>query len=212
MAKRKPFHNPFVGLKLSVPEKRPEPPPVEEPQPLQEGEEELFLRAVGEVEPVRKGANRVALKPPRRPVARIVDDEEEALFELQELVAGRAPFDLVDSDEYIEGSIASLDRRVLRRLRNGEYSIQGTLDLHGLTRVEAKEALVRFVEASRRDGKRCVLVIHGRGLHSKDQIPVLKEGVQKWLTRGRLGAQVLAFSSARPADGGAGAVYVLLRR
>lgn len=212
MAKRKPFHNPFLGLKLDLPEERPDPAPVVEPKPPQGDEDELFLRAVGEVEPVRKGANRVALHPPRRPVARIVDDEEEALFELHELVAGRAPFDLADSDEFIEGSIASLDRRVLRRLRNGEYSIQGTLDLHGLTRAEAKEALVRFIEASRREGKRCVLVIHGRGLHSKDQIPVLKEGVQMWLTRGRLGAQVLAFSSARPADGGVGAVYVLLRR
>jgi DNA-nicking Smr family endonuclease len=57
-----------------------------------------------------------------------------------------------------------------------------------------------------------VLVVHGRGLHSKDQIPILKESVQAWLSQGRLAKGVLAFSSARPADGGVGAVYVLLRR
>lgn len=214
MAKQKPFYNPFRELKLELPKKpaKAEPPPPKKVEPEASPEAELFLRAVGEVEPVRKGAERVVSRPTRPPVARVVDDEEEALAELFELVAGNAPFDIADSDEYVEGAVSSLDRRILRRLRRGEYSIQGSLDLHGLTRVEAKEALIRFIEKSRWEGKRCVLVIHGRGLHSKDQIPVLKEGVQRWLTRGRLGSQVLAFATARPHDGGAGAVYVLLRR
>jgi DNA-nicking Smr family endonuclease len=61
------------------------------------------------------------------------------------------------------------------------------VDLHGLTREEAKGTLERFLLVSRQAGKRCVLVVHGRGLHSKDQIPVLKTGVQLWLTRGRHG-------------------------
>lgn len=215
MAKQKPFHNPFRELKLKLPKERAKveaPPPtrIEPPPPAPDAE--LFLRAVGAVEPVRKGAERVAKGPARPRVAPVIDEDEEALAELCELVAGNSPFDIADSDEYIEGSIASLDQRILRRLRRGEYSIQGNLDLHGLTRAEAKEALIRFVEKSRWEGKRCVLVIHGRGLHSDDQIPVLKQGVQRWLTRGRLGSQVLAFASARPHDGGAGAVYVLLRR
>lgn len=212
MAKEKPFHNPFRDLKLKLPEKvKPTPPAKLEPPPPSP-DAELFLRAVGEVEPLRKGPARVPSRPSRPSAPLAIDDEEEALSELFELVAGTAPFDIADSDEYIEGSIASLDQRILRRLRKGEYSIQGVLDLHGLTRAEAKEALIRFVEKSRWEGKRCVLVIHGRGLHSEDQIPVLKEGVQRWLTRGRLGSQVLAFASARPHDGGTGAVYVLLRR
>ena len=63
-----------------------------------------------------------------------------------------------------------------------------------------------------RDGYRCVLVVHGRGLNSKDQIPVLKEHMKSWLARGRTGRHVLAFTSARQHDGGAGALYVLLRR
>jgi DNA-nicking Smr family endonuclease len=78
--------------------------------------------------------------------------------------------------------------------------------------MEAKEALVRFVFDARSRGKRCVLIVHGRGLHSKDQIPVLKASLQTWLSHGKLAERVLAFTSARPHDGGAGAVYVLLRK
>jgi DNA-nicking Smr family endonuclease len=167
---------------------------------------------VGEVVPVRSRVNVVAQAPLPKPIRTPWNEEEEVMAELCELVAGTAPFDLADSDEYIEGAVASLDRRLLRRLRRGEYAIQGHLDLHGFGRREAKRALLLFLEESRRLGKRCVLVIHGKGLHSKDQIPVLKEGMQVWLTKGRLGGQVLAFTTAQPHDGGAGAIYVLLRR
>jgi DNA-nicking Smr family endonuclease len=86
------------------------------------------------------------------------------------------------------------------------------VDLHGLGTEAAKEALERFLVESRRRGHRCVLVVHGRGLHSKDQVPVIKERMGAWLSRGRLSKIVLAFATARPTDGGAGASYVLLRR
>jgi len=163
------------------------------------------------VQPLAPGAHRVepekkSALPPR------MDEDAEVLAQLSELVAGDAPFDLSDSDEFIEGHLPSLDPQVLRKLRSGEISLQGHVDLHGLTREQAKGTLERFLLASRQAGKRCVLVVHGRGLHSKDQIPVLKTGVQLWLTRGRIARWILAFSTARPHDGGAGAVYVLLRR
>ncbi|MGZ5957376.1 MAG: Smr/MutS family protein [Myxococcaceae bacterium] len=170
-----------------------------------------FLAAVGAVEPVKRGAARVepakkSALPPR------TDEDAEVLAQLSELVAGDAPFDLSDSDEFIEGHLPSLDPQLLRKLRKGEIAVQGHVDLHGLTRDEAKSALERFLLAARQGGKRCVLVVHGRGLHSKDQIPVLKTSIQLWLTRGRIARWVLAFGTARPHDGGAGAVYVLLRR
>lgn len=214
---KKPFHNPFQGLRLPATPPKAKPPRapkvIAQPIPPTEPDDaELFLRAVGEVQPLRRGPDRVQAPPARPRVARVFDEDDEALAELFELVAGNAPFDIADSDEFIEGAVSSLDHRILRRLRRGEYAIQGVLDLHGHNRAEAKEALIRFVEKSRWERKRCVLVIHGRGLHSEDQIPVLKEGVQRWLTKGRLGGQVLAFATARPHDGGAGAVYVLLRR
>jgi len=212
----KPFHNPFRGLKLKVdPAPRKQAPPAAPPPPPapEEDEDALFRRLMADVEPVRGGPE---LAPPAPPspeeLRRIVDEDEEVLDTLSELVAGEGPFDLADSDEYIEGAVPGLDRRILRRLRRGDYAIQAHLDLHGLVRSEAKEALARFIEQSRWRGLRCVLVVHGRGLHSKDQIPVLKEGVQRWLSRGQVGRSVLAFTTARPHDGGAGAVYVLLRR
>ncbi len=223
MAKPKPFNNPFAGLKLkkaeAAPEKKPAPQPPPRVQqakkaPVQEPDDDsLFLELVGQVEPVR-GGPQIVERPPPPPehVRRIVNEEEEVLDTLAELVAGTGAFDVADSDEFIEGSVEGLDKRILRRLRKGDYAVQAHLDLHGLVRSEAKEALFSFIEQSRYKGLRCVLVVHGRGLHSRDQLPVLKEGVQGWLSRGRLASQVLAFTTARPHDGGAGAVYVLLRR
>jgi DNA-nicking Smr family endonuclease len=70
----------------------------------------------------------------------------------------------------------------------------------------------RYLREARNQGKRCVLVVHGRGLHSKDQLPVLKDALRNWLASARFGRHVLAFASARQVDGGAGAIYVLLRR
>ena len=81
-----------------------------------------------------------------------------------------------------------------------------------MTQAEAKGAVDRFLTESRRAHKRCVLIVHGRGLNSKDQIPVLKESIRVWLSQKSIGKTVLAFATARPQDGGAGAVYVLLRR
>jgi DNA-nicking Smr family endonuclease len=132
--------------------------------------------------------------------------------ELMELITGGASVDVADTAEYVEGYVPGLDRKIVKRLRRGELAVQSHLDLHGRTLDEAYEALMRFITSSRRAHHRCVLVIHGRGLHSPTPAAVLKEGVVRWLSRGRLSREVLAFASARPHDGGAGAVYVLLRR
>lgn len=220
MAKDKPFNNPFGALKLQKEPPAPKPaaarpPPPPQPRklaPTREDEEAaLFMQHVGEVEPVRARSEKAFLKPPP-PAPRGSDAEEEALLQLSELVAGTGPFDLADSDEFIEGAAVGLDPQILRKLRRGDYAFQSHLDLHGLTKPEAKEQLAVFLQAARLKGQRCVLVVHGRGLHSKDQLPVLKQSLQSWLTQGRIAKQVLAFSTARPHDGGAGAVYVLLRR
>lgn len=221
MTKKKdaPFNNPFSGVKLKQPARpaqAPPPPPrqkqKEKEKPLDE-ESALFLEAVGEVAPVRTVKQRVG--PPEPPTAaqlKIPNEEAESLARLAELVSGEGEFDLADSDEFLEGSVHGFDERVMRKLRAGDFSPQAHLDLHGLTREEARPSLEAFIQKSRIAGHRCVLVVTGRGLHSKDQLPVLKQGVQQWLTRGRVAKQVLGFCSAKPKDGGAGAVYVLLRR
>ncbi|MBI3073506.1 MAG: Smr/MutS family protein [Deltaproteobacteria bacterium] len=157
------------------------------------------------------GTNRVVAK--REPtLQRVINDDAEVEAALADLVDGSGEFDLADTSEYIEGASHGIDAHLLRRLRAGDYAIQSTLDLHGLTRDEARKAVAIFIDRERAAHRRSVLIIHGRGLHSKDHIPVLKDEVKVWLARGRTGRAVLAFCTARPSDGGVGALYVLLRK
>jgi DNA-nicking Smr family endonuclease len=164
------------------------------------------------VRPIDPGPGTVAPRPPRGAPETFWHPDLDAVDELRALVSGDAPFDLSDSDEFIEGRVAGVDQNLVRKLRRGEFAVQGHVDLHGMTREEAKRAVEGFLRRSRNAGKRCVLVVHGRGLHSKDQLPVLKDALKTWLSTARFARHVLAFATARPVDGGAGAVYVLLRR
>jgi DNA-nicking Smr family endonuclease len=182
----------------------------EEPVAAPLSDHELFAREVASAVPI----GRDNCRPPARgglarPPAR--DEDAEALAELADLVNGEGLFDIAGSDEYIEGSTNGVDRRLLKKLRKGVFAVQAHIDLHGRTRLEARELVEEFVVESRRRSLRCVLIVHGRGLNSKDQIPVLKESLKVWLARGRIARSVLAFCSARPSDGGYGALYVLLR-
>jgi DNA-nicking Smr family endonuclease len=175
-------------------------------------EEELWAAEVAGARPA-PGADRVVVaKGAPTPSSDFWHPDLDAIRQLEALVSGEAPFDIADSDEYVEGHVSGLDPGLVRKLRRGEFSVQGHLDLHGWSRAEAKGEVDRFLRRSREQGKRCVLLVHGRGLHSRDQVPVLKEALRSWLATARFGRHVLAFATARPQDGGAGAVYVLLRR
>jgi DNA-nicking Smr family endonuclease len=101
----------------------------------------------------------------------------------------------------------NVGRKVMRQLRRGNYSLQEEIDLHGLTADEAQVELHGFIKQCSIDGIRCVRVVHGKGLGSGPKGPVLKAGVNRWLTQWE---EVAAFCSAQPRDGGTGAVYVLL--
>jgi DNA-nicking Smr family endonuclease len=101
-----------------------------------------------------------------------------------------------------------LQQRVLRKLRRGHYSLQSELDLHGLTVPLAREAVADFLAHCRRHQLRCVRIVHGKGRRSTNKGPVLKVKVEHWL---RQRDEVMAFCSARPLDGGTGAMYVLLK-
>lgn len=175
-------------------------------------DEDLFAAEVADVRPIASGRVEPPPRPDRPAPPPSPSEDDDALMFLDALVAGESVFDIADTDEFIEGCVRDLDRRVVKKLRRGEFAVQAHTDLHGMTKDEAKAAVITFVKASRLAGHRCVLIVHGRGMHSKDQIPVLKDAIRTWLSRGAAGAQVLAFATARPADGGAGAVYVLLRK
>jgi DNA-nicking Smr family endonuclease len=216
--KEEAFHNnPFKDAVKALQKKAPEPPKAKAPPPPppkkkhvpEEDDASLFYAAMDGVQQI---TNRGEAPVPNPRLPEIIDENAEALAQLSELVTGQGDFDITGSDEFIEGASPGTDRNLLRALRRGDFSIQGRLDLHGLTQVQAKEAFERFLADSRRAGRRCVLIVHGRGLHSKDEIPVLKQQMKVWLSQKSIGKQVLAFATARPNDGGAGAVYVLLRR
>jgi len=163
---------------------------------------QLFRAAVKDVKPLQGDRRRPP--EPRRPSPRPLQheaDEREALRESRE---GPLP-DVGDALLYRGEGIQD---SVFRRLQRGTFRIGAELDLHGLRWDEAKVEMTRFLGASRDAGARCVRIIHGKGLRSKGDGPVLKQRIDGWL---RQRGEVLAFCSARREDGGTGAVYVLLR-
>jgi len=177
-------------------------------------DDEIFLNAVQDVRPLPTDKTIVARHPDLsvRPPHPAPNEDLEAMTQLWELVHGSGEMDISFSDEYMEGSIRGFDKKLMRRLRKGEFPVQDHLDLHGLTKKEAEVQVRDFLIQSYGRGLRCVLLIHGRGLNSEDHIPILKERVPVWLSRGPARKFVLAFSTARPYDGGTGAIYVLLRK
>lgn len=175
---------------------------------------QYFLEAVSDVRPFSGGPDRITRAPNLnvRPAHPAGNDELETMVHLSDLVTGMAEIDITFSDEYIEGSVHGFSRTLMNRLKKGRFPIQDYIDLHGLTKQEAEIRMRDFILQCHRFGLRCVLVVHGRGLNSENHIPVLKERLPIWLSRGPMKKIVLAFSTARTYDGGTGAIYVLLRK
>jgi DNA-nicking Smr family endonuclease len=171
-------------------------------------ERDLFVRAAGAVNPMRAQHQRVHLardQPPPIPVQQQLDDQRV----LHEAISDE--FDastLLDVDDALSFRRPGIGTDVTKRLRKGDWSIQGEIDLHGLRREEAREALAEFIRDAHRRGWRCVRVVHGKGLGSPGKTPVLKGRVQSWLIQKN---EVLAFVQARGDEGGAGALVVLLK-
>lgn len=224
---QEPFHTPFDELRTALREVSRTPPPTATPPPAlpkpqapavadrqtqAKRERALFLAEMAGVQPLPQDT-RGRVEKRRKPSPRGADrrGELQALNDLQDLVAGRGAFTIQYTDEYMEGVAPGVDRRLPQRLHRGDYAVQGHLDLHGYTVDEAKDMVERFLIQSYTGGRRCLRLVHGRGRNSRDNRPILKEYVQLWLSRGRLSRLVLAFATAPVADGGAGAVYVLLR-
>lgn len=170
-------------------------------------ERTLFVRAAGQVQPIRRHG-RVELatdQPPPLPVQQQLDNQRV----LQEAISDE--FDaatLLDIDDALSFRRPGVGTDVTRKLRKGEWSIQGEIDLHGLRREDAREALGGFIREAHRRGWRCVRVVHGKGLGSPGKTPVLKGKVQSWLVQKN---EVMAFVQARADEGGAGALVVLLK-
>ena len=171
-----------------------------------ERERHLFRLSVGDITPLEDAGKVLLQPPPPEPVPRQRELDEQAA--LEEALSDEMDVEtLLETDEGLSFRRRHIGQDVVRRLRRGQWAIQAQVDLHGLRRDEAREALQAFLRLSRRLGHRCVRVVHGKGLGSPGKTPVLKNKVHSWLVQKN---QVLAFVQAKPAEGGAGALVVLL--
>ena len=173
-------------------------------------EKEMFSRAVGPVKnlPPKHQPGQRAEFPPMQAPPIAVQHQRDELAVMREAISDEFDVEsLLDTDESLSFRRPGMGPDVVRKLRRGGWSIQAQLDLHGLRREDARDALGQFIKDAAKMGWRCVRVVHGKGLGSPGKTPVLKGKVQSWLIQKQ---EVLAFVQARPAHGGAGALVVLL--
>jgi DNA-nicking Smr family endonuclease len=166
----------------------------------------LFAQAVG---PVRRIAGETTVAERLQPLPEPLQsqlDEARVAGELIRSVIDPAEMEVGEELSYLK---SGLSPRLLRRLKRGQFSIADEIDLHQMTVSVARTAIKQFLDENKRDGRLCVKIIHGKGLRSRSEGPVLKRLVDGML---RQRADVLAFASAKPAEGGTGAVIVLLRQ
>jgi DNA-nicking Smr family endonuclease len=196
-------------VKHAWPRRRPAPTPPATPEqdvPAPD-DRDAFLKAVADAAPLRP-LDRVVHPPPEVPPVPVQTllDEHEALADT---LSGDIPYELhLETGEALVFTRDGIGRDVLRKLRRGHWVVQSQLDLHGLRSDEARLALGLFLADCRGAGLRCVRIVHGKGLRSRNREPVLKGKVARWLASRD---EVLAYCEARPADGGGGALVVLLR-
>lgn len=166
----------------------------------------LFRGTVGPVHDIRdtRRAPQRAL-PSTRP--RMREADEAAV--MAELLDDTPPDPDIETGDDLVYCRPGIQRSVIRRLRRGHYRCQAEIDLHGMVVDVARRCLGQFLYESLERGDRCVRIVHGKGLRSGNRGPILKIKVAGWL---RQRDQVLAYSSARPVDGGTGALYVLLKK
>ncbi len=206
-----------AGIQLK-PQSEPAHPPVKQeptkpaiPAAIPEAtDEEVFTEAMGGVERVTwKHELHPSSKQTRTPGQ---ESELEDRKLMQEAVDGDWPISVLDHPEYIEGWVGVAGKRFLPNLRNGLYSIQGQIDLHGFSRAEAQIAVEDYITRMSRFRSCCIKIIHGRGINSPADRATLKESLQRLLSTRRMSRYVVAYASAPSRDGGVGAVYVLLSR
>jgi DNA-nicking Smr family endonuclease len=174
---------------------------------LERAQREQFARAVGPVQPLKdtQRALRAAVPPDATPRQRLADEAQALASTLSDELDVST---LLDTDDALSFRREGIGPDVLPRLRRGQWSVQHHLDLHGMTREVAREALAQFIRQAERDGLRCVRIVHGKGNGSPGREPVLKAKVRAWLVQK---SAVIAFAQAPAQDGGNGALLVLLQ-
>jgi len=170
-------------------------------------EQSLFASTVGAVVPLKKSATPVLAR--TRPPALARQRQRDERAALAESISDAFDVEsLLETDDALSFRRRGIGIDVVRKLRRGVWVLQDEIDLHGLRSDAARERLAEFVRDSAHAGLRCIRIVHGKGLGSPGREPVLKAKVKSWLVQR---SEVLAFTHARPADGGHGALIVLLR-
>ena len=179
--------------------------PLKKPK-LSEEDISLFRMAVADAKPIKYDK---IIPERQKPSPRSVQQEWHLQSILNEGGSGDWNPTDIESGEELQYSRDGLQPNTLRKLRRGKFPVEAELDLHRMTSEQARHAVANFIADCKATGRRCVRIIHGKGLSSLENKPVLKGLVDLWLRRND---DVLAFCSAKPADGGTGAVYVLIRK
>ena len=173
----------------------------------QAAQRNLFQAAVGKIQPLAH-TERANLRP-APPAARPLQLEKDEAAALQEALSDEVDItSLLDTDAQLSFRRQGVGPDVPQNLRKGKWAIQRQIDLHGLRSDDAREALSAFIRTAHAHGIRCIRVVHGKGLGSPGKTPVLKDKVHRWLVQKE---DVIAFVQAPPAQGGAGALLVLLK-
>lgn len=165
----------------------------------------LFRETVGDIKPLKQD-NIVVSKSKPAPIPTKTETDNRAV--LNEMLDSEFDGSLLERGDELLYCKPGVQKQTLRKLRRGQYKIEAELDLHGMTVPVAKEALSDFLRQCTVRSHRCVRIIHGKGLGSANKQPVLKNKVNQWLLKTDA---ALAFCSARPIDGGTGAIYLLLK-
>lgn len=155
--------------------------------------------------------------PPPKPKAPAKSPPKAEKPKRQQTVTPPTPPPSRDLPELTKGRFAGVDKRTAARLKSGKMAIDGRIDLHGMTQAEAALALTSFLRTGQAAGRRTVLVITGKGFKpggrsAEERTGVLRRMVPRWLNQPENRARIVAVAQAQPKDGGAGALYVLLRR
>jgi len=173
------------------------------PKLPKKNEENLFMEAMGNVTPIKSDKyNHATQKPKPYPKSNQNFTSDKLTLKQTESIHA------LQTEDTLSYTAEGLQNNVLKKMRKGHYGLDAELDLHGLTSNQAKRELIKFLHYCEQDGCRCVRIIHGKGYRSENNLPVLKNDINLWL---RQHQEVQAFCSATQKDGGAGAVFVLLR-
>lgn len=172
---------------------------------------DLWRHVTGDVKPLARREKPSAAPDTAPPVPRSKSRKPAAATDLKKPEAS-APPPPPSPPALAHGMAPGVDRRTADNLRRGRMTIEARLDLHGMTRAEAHSRLVSFIEGHQAAGRRCVLVVTGKGTWRAEGGGVLREAVPRWLNEPALRPRILSFSHAQRKDGGEGALYILLKR